>query len=972
MPPTTAPPTTSRRKRVFSSVLPPASLDDFPLAAKSHTLGPNPPLFSRSSHRSHHHPEPDSQRPENPTFRTSTTSQQTEIATSDDDDNDELWPEQAIWDRAWRVATKFLAVPNQGFPTLLRCDQMDQSHFMRLWNRHRTADQETLEAFACLLEPFLGHRRVRHNGDALQKSILDWYGFEIRRHFLRNVRSGLVEMLKGPEKEGLLQRIVVCLQVIRGIYFEPLAEILTALYRGEQEGVYGKLCRSFHMMVAYALPWTQASALLSREVMKESLVILGIDALRERAAADGLDHVDDMDVDRQCSMSYQDWRDEPSPSARMQMLTEQDSQVGAARERLLLLFNGLQLVGMGGDKAQKVFASVMDALMTEFVRTAYTGQWEGPSLASQHLRQWIENVFAQLVVQVLSIINVPESGEKEVDNLDVTLGDVEKWQEIGIARLGALRTSELFDVIVEWPASSGAIEDLRHFTTYPAARYHLTQSFITALNLRLLHPGASTIEILQVYISIIRAFNLLDPKGVLLDRIARPIRRYLRDRDDTIKVIVGGLLADPADADGQTASLHHPDTLVELSAELTKAHQNSLRADSGELDWDDMNWMPDPVDAAPDYRKSKTSDVIGSLISLFDSKEMFVKEMQNMLGERLLQKRADFDQEMSVLELLKVRFGDNALQACEVMLRDIFDSRRVDGVIRNDQGLAKSPQQPENPDLHAKILSHFFWPDLPGPEFRVPEPIASLQQRYAQGFGSLKQSRKLTWLNGLGQVTVELDLEDRVFVDDVTTWQATVIYAFNSSSAETTTKTITGLAHQLQMPATLVRSACLFWVSKRILHEHPRDTFRVLEVLPSSSGEHDGGPPAAQSTATSPKTNTAPTTPTTHHPRRPSNLSTSPVFEDAAEAAAAAAAAAAKESAEAAAMEKMNLYWQFIVGMLTNQGAMPLQRIVMMLKIAVPGGFPFSNEELREFLAGMVAKGNLEIVSGGNYKIKAQ
>ena len=90
---------------------------------------------------------------------------------------------------------------------------------------------------------------------------------------------------------------------------------------------------------------------------------------------------------------------------------------------------------------------------------------------------------------------------------------------------------------------------------------------------------------------------------------------------------------------------------------------------------------------------------------------------------------------------------------------------------------------------------------------------------------------------------------------------------------------------------------------------------------------------------------------------------------NAAAAAEEAAAAAAKESAEAAAMEKMNLYWQFIVGMLTNQGAMPLQRIVMMLKIVVPGGFPFSNEELREFLAGMVSRGKLEIVSGGNYKL---
>ena len=731
--------------------------------------------------------------------------------------------------------------------------------------------------------------------------------------------------------------------------------LLPPLEFPEQERVFVKLQRSFHMMVAYALPWSLRSTLLTREITTEALVILGIDTLSEDedAERDG-----NMEVDRRYSVSYQDWRDAPSITVRMQLMAEEDARVSAARERLLGLFDGLQIVGMGGDKAQKVFASVMDAMLSEFIRAAYTGRWEGPSFVSHHLRHWIENVFARLIVQVLSIINVPDCLVRGPYGLDVSLNDVEKWQEIGIARLGALRTGELFDVIVEWPASSGAIEDLRHFTTHPAARSHLTHSFIAVLNQRLLHPGASTVEILQVYISIIRSFNLLDPKGVLLDRIARPIRRYLRDRDDTVKVIVGGLLADPADADGQTAA--HTDTLVELSAELTKAHQNSLRADSGELDWDDMNWVPDPVDAAPDYRKSKTSDVIGSLISLFESKEMFVKEMQNMLSDRLIQKRAEFDQEMSVLELLKVRFGDNALQACEVMLRDIFDSRRVDAVIRNDQGLdgKHSTQVPATPDgrepeedmpeLHAKILSHFFWPELQGQEFRVPDEISALQQRYSQGFGSLKQSRKLTWLNGLGQVTIELDLEDRVFVDEVTTWQATVIYAFNSGSGEAVIKTTEDLACELDMSAALVRSACLFWVSKRILVETQRETFQVLEVLPCEEADAtaDTGAPGT-GIAEDRSAETA----------------------QAAAEADAAAAAAAKETAEAAAMEKMNLYWQFIMGMLTNQGAMPLQRIVMMLKIAVPGGFPYSNEELREFLAGMVSKGKLEIVSGGNYKI---
>lgn len=715
----------------------------------------------------------------------------------------------------------------------------------------------------------------------------------------------------------------------------------------EQEGTFVKLHRAFHHMVAYssALPWDRVSALLNREFTKEASIILGIDALRDEAARDDVSVYEDMEVDRQFSVSYRRWRKEPSVEARMEMMTEnEDVQVDAARGRLLSLLSSLQLVGLGGDKAQRVFAGVMNSMMIEFVLTAYLGQWEGPSMVSQHLRHWVENVFARVIVQVLAIINVPEFGSK-ADRLDVNLGDVEKWYETGFTCVGTLRMRELFDVIVEWPASSGAIDDLRRFTTNPATRLYFTLSFASVLSDRMLHPGASTVEILQLYISIIRALNLLDPKGVLLDRVARPIRRYLRDRDDTVRVIVSGLLAEPPETDGQPVS--SGETLVELSAELTKAHQNSLQNEGGELDWDDMNWMPDPVDAAPDFRKSKTADVVGSLISLFESKETFVKEMQNMLADRLLEKRTDFDQEMSVLELLKVRFGDNALQACEVMLRDIFDSRRVDAVIRNDQGLVPTLAQEEKPDMHAKILSHFFWPDIQQLVFKVPEEVSTLQQQYATGFESLKPSRRLTWMNGLGQVTVELDLEDRVFVDEVATWQAAVIYAFQSSSGEVFTKTSSQLSEELQMPPSLVRSACLFWISKRILTETQRETYRVLEVLPT--GETDdttnNNKPAAVETETS---------------------------TNAAAAADAAAAAAAKESADAAAMEKMNLYWQFIVGMLTNQGAMPLQRIVMMLKIAVPGGFPFSNEELREFLAEVVAKGKLEIVSGGSYKIVSQ
>lgn len=126
----------------------------------------------------------------------------------------------------------------------------------------------------------------------------------------------------------------------------------------------------------------------------------------------------------------------------------------------------------------------------------------------------------------------------------------------------------------------------------------MTSSLIRVLLHRLLHPGASTLEILQIYISSIRVFALLDPKGVLIDRISRPIRRYLRDREDTVKVIVTGLLADVdrgvADGGGQD------DVLVDLAIELNEASERAaLGEDDQDLDWDDMRWLPDPVDAGP-------------------------------------------------------------------------------------------------------------------------------------------------------------------------------------------------------------------------------------------------------------------------------------------------------------------------------------------------------------------------------------
>jgi anaphase-promoting complex subunit 2 len=584
---------------------------------------------------------------------------------------------------------------------------------------------------------------------------------------------------------------------------------------------------------------------------------------------------------------------------------------------------------VGPDTMKKVLAHVLDDLMTEFVTWAYSGVYqEGVQL---HLHFWVEHIFSTTVKALLAHLQRDSRAYLNRDS------DLKNWKETATARLGALRVEELFDVVVDWDMTAPAIEDLRHFTTNPVTRSYLTHNFANTLQARLLHPGASTIEILQLYISVIRSFRILDPKGVLLDRVARKVRRYLRERDDTVRVIVAGLLADITVEEGEDPQ-HDPDTLSELAIELSKSTSQARTVDDSEFDWNNMDWLPDPVDAAPDYMKSKNTDVIGSLITLFDSKDIFVKELQTILAERLLKHKPDFNQEIGVVEHLKIRFGDAALQGCEVMLRDVLDSRKVDNVVRKDVGMQDDKGQPlQDLQLHAKILSRLFWPSVPEQSFNVPQVVLEQQQNYEKGFEALKQSRKLTWINAIGQVEVELELEDRIYQDEVLPWQAAVIYAFQEESDDQIIKSITDIASELEMSPTLVRSACIFWVSKHILTEISKDTFTVLERL------RDGDDIAMDEESARP---------------------------DAAAAAAAdvAAAQAGKEAEEAERKQKMAMYHQFIISMLTNQGAMPLPRIAMMLGIVVPGGFPFSNEELKEFLAGMIKDGALEVGHGGSYK----
>ncbi|KAJ3745889.1 hypothetical protein DFH05DRAFT_1524180 [Lentinula detonsa] len=95
-----------------------------------------------------------------------------------------------------------------------------------------------------------------------------------------------------------------------------------------------------------------------------------------------------------------------------------------------------------------------------------------------------------------------------------------------------------------------------------------------------------------------------------------------------------------------------------------------------------------------DCRANKPSDVISTLVSIYDSRDLFVKELRLLLAQRLLAIIDDdtekVENERRNIEILKIRFGEAALQVCEVMLKDMTNSKRIDGHVQSQKAVCKS------------------------------------------------------------------------------------------------------------------------------------------------------------------------------------------------------------------------------------------------------------------------------------------
>ncbi|WVQ81579.1 hypothetical protein IAT38_003703 [Cryptococcus sp. DSM 104549] len=370
-----------------------------------------------------------------------------------------------------------------------------------------------------------------------------------------------------------------------------------------------------------------------------------------------------------------------------------------------------------------------------------------------------------------------------------------------------IRTDELFDIIVDFPESMAALEDLKECLFKVDQRLELVTKLNAAILKRLLHPGAETHVILNFYISTIRCLRILDPLGVLLHKVALPIRTHLRSRPDTIKSIVETLV------DG--------DKLQDENGGLIPTSNDDEIESFG-----DPRWEPEPADAAPEFRSGRTGDIVSTLVSIFETREVIIKELQVYLATHLLAVK-DYDavQDIRTIELLKLRFGDDALKGCDVMVKDVADSKRIDDRVQQDRQSV----------VHPLVISRLFWPNIPGSSLHLPPKLEKAQAAYEAAFHHFKPDKHLRFVQHLGTVSLTLTLTDRTITVDATPLQASIMELFESQDVWKAE----ALEEKLGVDGPQVRKALGWWAVQGVVKEEAGG-WRLLEVEEMEEEGEDG------------------------------------------------------------------------------------------------------------------------------------
>lgn len=464
-------------------------------------------------------------------------------------------------------------------------------------------------------------------------------------------------------------------------------------------------------------------------------------------------------------------------------------------------------------------------------KVAARGKSNYSSSYLSELADWVHDVVKRWITDIYKNATNPSKIDEVSQMLDQHLRDA--YAEV--------RVSHMFEIIIEYPNSEAAIQDLKlclEQSTSSIFRLNLIESVKQSLVESLLHPGVNTYDILTAYISAIKALRALDPSGLILQLVTEPVRRYLKSRNDTVRCIVTAL----------TDEDHNSELNREMIRSGTQTNENGLDGKGVSIE---MNlpcegerctaanfekWKPDPIKltSSDDVMKtSRFSDIVSILVNIYETKDLFVEEYQKLLSQRLLNKydECNLDTELRNLELLTLRFSDCELHRCEVMLKDVQTSKRVNKRILS--GDIREHKLENFKNLNVLIVSSPFWPEKFSPiatlydeptKIKFPEEIQSAIDTYTEAFEAIQASRTLHWRHHLGSVNLDVTINGKIQNFTVSPLHVAILYLFQNKKIWRLHEII----QETSMTAATIRSRLALWQRNGLIRDCGEDKFELI------------------------------------------------------------------------------------------------------------------------------------------------
>jgi len=508
--------------------------------------------------------------------------------------------------------------------------------------------------------------------------------------------------------------------------------------------------------------------------------------------------------------------------------------------------------------------------------------------------------------------------------------------------LHKLRADRLFDAVLDYPESTPGVCDL------VLCNFNVTDvSFVAcrlglSLHRRLLHPGAHTRDIILRYILLLNALAGYSAVSELLGSLAEPVRVYLSSRAEAILSMISLLTSSKYD------NLFNNGGGEEEAPAVVEREPKPLRATEGGWTGHTCICKSRLECQTPDLHAER----ITKLVEVYGTKDRFVEEYKSLLARRILGgddagapsilARANVAREVRTVELLKLRFGEELLQDCEIIIKDLNDSMRMENSLKDSLERDAGDDNDSGPlPLTTLIVSANFWPASsdPAAQLKVPEDVASAMESVEKRFGQLKAPRKLRWRPWQGMVEVQLsDSAGTVRKLRVKPVDAAVLHCFHSEDddgGDDVALSAEDVCARVGVAPGLASSVLSRWVSMGVLEPKAGGAgglFGPVKIFPVGSSM-----------------------------RRAQQMQEGLAHEE--------EQALAKAKSSKDSHPDYEVYEKFVTGMLTNFPVLPAERIHNMLKMFVTQpAYDKSLPELVDMLNAMVAHDKLDCADG-QYKL---